>query len=183
MDRAKIANDYHENGYSCAQAVACAFHDVIGLDVERIAALQSCYGGGLRAGEVCGVISGAAMVLGARWPHSKLGDQEAKSFGVNVKRDRALVIGSASRLTALVVSISGIIGWVGIVVPHLARMLVGPDFRKLIPTSVSIGICYLLVVDDLCRTLTASEIPLGVITGIIGVPLFLYFIYKKKVSW
>ena len=87
MDRAKIANDYHEGGYSCAQAVACAFHDVIGLDVERIAALQSCYGGGLRAGEVCGVISGAAMVLGARWPHSKLGDQEAKDRAADIIRD------------------------------------------------------------------------------------------------
>ena len=126
-----------------------------------------------------------AAVFLLRWRTNvlSLGDQEAKSFGLNVRRDRAIVIGTSSMLTALVVSISGIIGWVGIVVPHLARMLVGPDFRRLIPTSVSIGICYLLVVDDLCRTLTASEIPLGVITGIIGVPLFLYFIYKKKVSW
>ena len=125
----------------------------------------------------------AVFLLRWRTNVLSLGDQEAKSFGLNVRRDRAIVIGTSSMLTALVVSISGIIGWVGIVVPHLARMLVGPDFRKLIPTSVSIGICYLLVVDDLCRTLTASEIPLGVITGIIGVPLFLYFIYKKKVSW
>jgi len=87
VDRKKIANDYHDNGYSCAQAVACAFSDVIGLDVERIAALQSCFGGGLRAGEVCGVISGAAMVLGARWPHSKLGDQEAKDRAADKIRD------------------------------------------------------------------------------------------------
>ena len=87
MDRKKIANDYHDNGYSCAQAVACAFSDVIGLDVERIAALQSCFGGGLRAGEVCGVISGAAMVLGAKWPHSKLGDQEAKDRAADKIRD------------------------------------------------------------------------------------------------
>ena len=86
-------------------------------------------------------------------------------------------------LTALVVSISGIIGWVGIVVPHLARMMVGPDFRKLIPASTSLGICYMLVIDDICRTLTASEIPIGVVTGIIGVPMFLYFIYKRKVNW
>ena len=125
----------------------------------------------------------AVFLLRWRTNVLSLGDQEAKSFGLNVRRDRAIVIGVSSMLTALVVSISGIIGWVGIVVPHLARMLVGPDFRKLIPTSVSIGICYLLIVDDLCRTLTSSEIPLGVITGIIGVPLFLYFIYKKKVNW
>ena len=112
-----------------------------------------------------------------------MGDQEARSFGINVRRDRGIIIGSSSILTALVVSISGIIGWVGIVVPHLSRMLVGPDFRKLIPAAVSLGVCYLLIIDDICRTLTAGEIPIGVVTGIIGVPMFLYFIYKKKVDW
>ena len=112
-----------------------------------------------------------------------LGDREARSFGVDVKRDRSIIIVASSVLTALVVSISGIIGWVGIVVPHLARMMVGPDFRKLIPASTSLGICYMLVIDDICRTLTASEIPIGVVTGIIGVPMFLYFIYKRKVNW
>ncbi len=112
-----------------------------------------------------------------------LGDREARSFGIDVRRDRAIVISAASVLTALVVSISGIIGWVGIVVPHLARMIVGPDYRKLLPAAASLGACYLMVIDDLCRTLTASEIPIGVITGIIGVPMFLYFIYKGKINW
>ena len=64
-----------------------------------------------------------------------------------------------------------------------ARSLVGPDFRRLMPASASLGICYLLVIDNLCRTLTATEIPIGVITGIVGIPLFVYFIYRKKVSW
>ena len=68
-------------------------------------------------------------------------------------------------------------------IPHLARMIVGPDFRKLLPVSASLGTCYLLVIDDLCRTLTAQEIPIGVITGIIGIPIFLYFILREKVSW
>lgn len=112
-----------------------------------------------------------------------LGDQEAKSFGVDVKRDRAVIIMAASVVTALTVSISGIIGWVGIVVPHLARMMVGPDFRRLVPASISLGVCYMLVIDDTCRTMTASEIPIGVVTGIIGVPMFLYFIYKRKAAW
>lgn len=126
-----------------------------------------------------------AAVFAFRWRINVLsvGDQEAKSFGINVRRDRGIIITASSMLTALVVSISGIIGWVGIVIPHLSRMLVGPDFRRLIPTAVSLGICYLLVIDDICRTLTSSEIPIGVITGIIGVPMFLYFIYKKKVNW
>ena len=125
------------------------------------------------------------VLFAFRWRTNvlSLGDQEARSFGVDVRRDRGIIITASSMLTALVVSISGIIGWVGIVIPHLSRMLVGPDFRRLIPTSVSLGICYLLVIDDICRTLIAGEIPIGVVTGIIGVPMFLYFIYKKKVEW
>lgn len=79
MDRAKAANDYHNAGYSCAQAVACAFADVTGLPVEQLAALASGFGGGFRTGEICGVLSGGAMVLGARWPHSDPRDMKAKS--------------------------------------------------------------------------------------------------------
>lgn len=126
-----------------------------------------------------------ATIFMFRWRVNVLaiGDQEARSFGVDVRRDRSIVIVCSSIITALTVSISGIIGWVGIVVPHLARMIVGPDFRKLISASLSLGICYMLLIDDICRTATSSEIPIGVITGIVGVPLFLYFIYKRKVNW
>lgn len=120
-----------------------------------------------------------------RWKANvlSLGDAEARSFGIDVQRDRGIIIASCSVVTALAVSISGIIGWVGIVVPHLARMLVGPDFRRLFPASVSLGTCYLIAIDDVCRTVSAFEIPIGVITGIVGAPLFLYFIYKRKVAW
>ena len=104
-------------------------------------------------------------------------------MGVAVRRDRAVIILAATLVTALVVSISGTIGWVGIVIPHLARMIVGPDFRRLMPVSASLGIVYLLVIDDLCRTLTALEIPIGVITGIVSIPIFIYFILRKKVRW
>ena len=112
-----------------------------------------------------------------------MGDQEAASYGVNVKTDHLVVILAASVLTSMVVSISGIISWVGIVVPHLARMIVGPDFRKICPVSVSLGICYLLLIDGFCRAVSTAEIPIGVVTGIIGAPLFMYFIMKKKVDW
>lgn len=112
-----------------------------------------------------------------------MGDVQAKSFGIDVKKDRMVVIIASTLLTALVVSISGIIGWVGIVVPHLARLLVGPDFRKLMHVSISIGISYLLIIDDICRSLTSMEIPIGVVTGIIGIPVFVYFIYTRKVNW
>ena len=126
-----------------------------------------------------------AIIFMMRWRINvlSLGDQEAKSYGINVKKERTLIISICSVITALVVSISGVIGWIGIVIPHLARILVGPDFRKLIPVSFSLGICYTLLIDDICRNLTAGEIPLGVVTGIIGTPVFIYFIFKGKVRW
>ena len=125
------------------------------------------------------------VLLAFRWRLNvlALGDTEARSFGVDVRRDRATVIVAASVLAALSVSVSGIIGWVGIVVPHLARMVTGPDFRRLLPASFSLGVVYLLVIDDVCRALTSMEIPIGVVTGIVGVPVFLYFIYRRKVNW
>ncbi|NGM83876.1 iron ABC transporter permease [Paenibacillus sp. 7124] len=112
-----------------------------------------------------------------------LGDEEAKSYGVEVRRDRAVIIVCCSILTAAAVSISGIVGWVGLVIPHLGRMLVGPDFRKLIPACICLGSSYLLLIDDLCRSLTAVEIPLGVVTAIVGTPLFAYFMLREKVNW
>ena len=125
------------------------------------------------------------VLLAFRWRLNVLavGDTEARSFGVDVQRDRRIVIVAASVIAALAVSVSGIIGWVGIVVPHLARMITGPDFRCLLPASFSLGVAYLLVIDDVCRALTSMEIPIGVVTGIIGVPVFLYFIYRRKVNW
>ncbi len=125
------------------------------------------------------------VLLAFRWRLNVLaiGDTEARSFGVDVQRDRRVVIVAASVIAALAVSVSGIIGWVGIVVPHLARMITGPDFRRLLPASFALGVAYLLVIDDVCRALTSMEIPIGVVTGIIGVPVFLYFIYRRKVNW
>lgn len=144
-----------------------------GADYNRILAILPFY-----------LVAMAILYL-FRWKINVLsmGDQEARSYGIDVRRDRGIAIVACSVITALVVSISGIIGWVGIVIPHLARMITGPDFRRIIPVSMSLGICYLLIIDDLCRSLTATEIPIGVITGIIGVPLFIYFIYQKKVRW
>ena len=85
--RAELANTYHVRGYSCAQAVACAFSDVIGLPEEQIAALLSGFGGGFRCGEICGVLSGAVTVLGAKWPHAVAEDQAAKEFAAEKARE------------------------------------------------------------------------------------------------
>ena len=85
--RAELANTYHVRGYSCAQAVACAFSDVIGLPEEQIAALLSGFGGGFRSGEICGVLSGAITVLGAKWPHAVAEDQAAKELAAEKARE------------------------------------------------------------------------------------------------
>lgn len=109
-----------------------------------------------------------------------LGDEEAKCLGVSTRNLRALVIVCSTVLTATAVSVSGMIGWVGLVVPHLARMIVGPDYKVLLPVSTVMGACYLLVVDDLARLLAVVEIPLGILTSLVGAPFFLYLILRRK---
>jgi iron complex transport system permease protein len=111
------------------------------------------------------------------------GDEEAQSLGVNTKSLRLLTIISATLVTAAVVSISGIIGWVGLLVPHLARFLVGPNYRLLIPASLLIGSIYLLLVDTLARAILPIEIPLGIFTAIIGAPLFIYLLAYARRGW
>ncbi|AJC86338.1 FecCD family ABC transporter permease [Campylobacter sp. RM16704] len=112
-----------------------------------------------------------------------MGDLQAQIFGVNARRDKIIIILLCTILTALAVSMCGIIGWVGIVVPHIVRILVGVDFRKIFPLSISIGICYLLLIDNICRSISVLEIPIGVVTGLLGLPLFLYFIYQKRFEY
>lgn len=112
-----------------------------------------------------------------------LGDEEAASLGVSAGRIRALVIGAATLVTAAVVSISGIIGWIGLVIPHVARMLVGPDFRALFPVSVLLGSAFLLGVDTLARSVARIEIPLGVITAFVGTPIFVWLLATARRRW
>ncbi|MER2534151.1 MAG: iron ABC transporter permease [Rhizobiaceae bacterium] len=112
------------------------------------------------------------IVLRFRVNVLSLGDDEARSFGVKVERDRWVFFILVALGTGGVVSVAGAVGWVGLVVPHAARMLVGPDHRVLIPASALLGASYLVVIDTLARTLTAAEIPLSVLTAIIGAPVF-----------
>ncbi len=86
-------------------------------------------------------------------------------------------------MTALAVSVGGVIGWVGLVIPHAARVLVGPDHQRLIPASMALGAVFLLAIDTMARTLWASEVPLGVFTGIVGVPLLLIILRVNKTGW
>jgi iron complex transport system permease protein len=112
-----------------------------------------------------------------------LGDDEARALGVETGRVRLAVIVAATLMTAAAVSIAGIVGWVGLVVPHFARLLVGPDFGRLLPASALIGAAFLLIVDTLARTAARIEIPLGVLTALVGTPLFLWQLVASRRSW
>ncbi|TIV59223.1 iron ABC transporter permease [Mesorhizobium sp.] len=100
-----------------------------------------------------------------------LGEEEAQSLGVPVERDRWLVCAAASLTIGAAVAVAGIVGWVGIVVPHAARLLVGHDHRNVVPTACLLGAIYLSLMDTLARSLTTAELPLGVLTAVIGAPI------------
>jgi iron complex transport system permease protein len=112
-----------------------------------------------------------------------LGDEEAKALGVETGRTRIAVIACATLMTAAAVSISGIVGWIGLLIPHFARLAVGPDFGRLLPTAVILGAAFLLGVDTLARTAAHVEIPLGVLTAFVGTPLFLWQLAAARRSW
>ncbi|MDR3271842.1 MAG: iron ABC transporter permease [Peptococcaceae bacterium] len=118
-----------------------------------------------------------------RWKLNVLsfGEDEAKALGINTKRIRIVIILCATLLTASSVSVCGMIGWVGLVIPHIARMVVGPNYRILIPASTLMGGTFLLLVDDLARSVSSFEIPLGILTAVMGAPFFLaMLLYKQK---
>ena len=108
-----------------------------------------------------------------------LGDEEARTMGVNARRLRGTVILSATLITAAAVSVSGVIGWVGLVIPHLTRRMAGNNYRHLLPASTLFGAIFLLLVDNLSRNLFATEIPIGILTSFIGAPFFLYLITRE----
>ncbi|MCR5665346.1 MAG: iron ABC transporter permease [Eubacterium sp.] len=110
-----------------------------------------------------------------------LGDEEATSMGVNTQRVRILVIIFATLVTAASVSVSGMIGWIGLVIPHFARRIVGNNYMHLMPMTMIIGAIFLLAVDDVSRNLLATEIPLGILTSIVGAPFFIYLIRRKEI--
>jgi iron complex transport system permease protein len=112
-----------------------------------------------------------------------MGDEEARALGIPVEWIRMFLIFLATLMSALTVVLAGMVGWVGLIIPHCARMLVGPDNKKLIPASALIGAIYLIVVDDFSRMLFTVEIPLGITTSLIGVPFFAVILRKAKQGW
>jgi iron complex transport system permease protein len=128
---------------------------------------------------------GVTSMILLRWKLNVLsfGDEEARALGVNSGRIRLVFIVAATLLTSSSIAVAGMIGWVGLIIPHLARLLVGPDARLLLPASLLIGATYLLVVDDIARTVFPTEIPLGILTAIIGAPFFLALLVKGRETW
>ena len=128
---------------------------------------------------------GLAPMLLLRWRMNLLAlpDDEARALGVDTRRLRTLIVACATLMTASVVAISGIIGWVGLLIPHAARLLVGPDFGRLLPLAMLMGAGFMLAVDTLCRTLATIEVPPGVLTALIGTPFFLWLFALARRSW
>lgn len=124
---------------------------------------------------------GMAVLLLQRWNMNvmTLGSEEAQCMGVHSARTRLCVIAAATLITSSAVSTSGMIGWIGLIIPHLSRMLVGSDYRHLLPASILMGSSFLLAVDILSRTLSTSEIPLGILTAFVGAPFFLWLIIRQ----
>ncbi len=128
------------------------------------------------------IVTGLAGLMFMRWRINVLsmGDREAKSLGLNINLERAIVIFCTTLATAGAVCVSGIIGWVGLVIPHIGRIIAGNDNRLLIPVSMSLGACFLVIIDNLGRIITGGEIPLSILTAIIGGPFFVYLLKKTK---
>lgn len=125
---------------------------------------------------------GMLLIFLSRWRLNALsmGEREAAALGLDVRRCQFLVIGGASLCTAAAVCISGTIGWVGLVIPHIGRMLIGNSNQKLVPVSLSLGACFMVLMDLLSRTLTGAEIPIGILCALIGTPFFVYLLKKTR---
>lgn len=128
------------------------------------------------------MLLGLAVIFVLRWRINllTLEEEEARSLGINIRRYRLLFIFASTLLSASAVCLGGLIGWVGLMIPHMARALVGVDYGRLIPASALLGAGYLVLMDDIARSILSMELPLGVVTSIMGAPFFVYLIIKRK---
>ena len=131
------------------------------------------------------MVLGTLLLFALRWPLNVLamGDEEARALGGRTEFVKGLTILATTLITAAAVSACGIVGWIGLVVPHLARMLTGPDHRRLLPAALSLGASYLLVMDTLARSLTPGEIPIGILTAILGAPFCAWLLRRVRGGW
>ncbi|MFN7209939.1 MAG: FecCD family ABC transporter permease [Aggregatilineales bacterium] len=130
-------------------------------------------------------LGGSAFLWAVRWRLNilSLGDAEATALGMNPTRLKLAIILCATLMTAAAVAVGGVIGWIGLVIPHAARLLVGADHKALIPTALALGASFLLVIDTISRTLLPAEVPLGILTGLVGVPILIVLLRRSQRVW
>ncbi len=131
------------------------------------------------------VAIGTLMLFALRWRMNvmSLPDEEARALGVSTGPLRIAIVAAATLVTSASVAAAGVVGWVGLVVPHIARTLVGPDFARLVPAAALLGGGFLLLIDTLARNMTAIEVPLGVLTALIGTPFFVWLLASMSKTW
>ena len=131
------------------------------------------------------VALGTLVLLALRWRLNamSLAEEEARALGLATGPLRVVIVAAATLVTSASVATAGIIGWVGLVVPHLARSLVGPDFARLLPTAAILGGGFLLFIDTLARTAAQIEIPLGILTAVVGTPFFIWLLASVSKTW
>lgn len=131
------------------------------------------------------LVAGFGILLLQSWKLNVLsfGDEEARSMGVNTRVTRLLVIFASTLLASVSVAVAGIVGWIGLVIPHLARAIVGPNYKILLPTSMFVGASYLLIIDNIARLVGSVEIPIGILTSLMGVPFFVVIYRHNMRGW
>ncbi len=127
------------------------------------------------------IVIPAAVILIMRFRLNvmSLGDKEAQSLGISLRRTRGVFILCSTLITASCVCLAGSIGWVGLVIPHISRLLVGADNKKLLPVALFLGAAFMLIIDTLCRTITGAELKLGILTGLVGAPFFFFILFRQ----
>lgn len=130
-------------------------------------------------------IIGLLPLLALRWNINALsfGEDEASSLGVNVIQTRNLIIFSSTLLTASSICICGMVGWVGLIMPHISRLLTGANYGKMLPVSILSGAIFMLLVDNVSRVIIPGELPVGILTSLIGAPLFIYLLFSGRKEW
>jgi iron complex transport system permease protein len=128
------------------------------------------------------VLAGCLILIALRWRLNvlALGEEEARSVGMNLELYKFIFIVSSTLVASAVVSVAGIIGLVGLIVPHMVRMVFGPDHRILLPISLAVGASFLVLVDDVARAAFSFEVPVGIITTPLGAPVFVYLLRKTR---
>ncbi len=129
--------------------------------------------------------AGLIVLCMCRWRINilSMGEEEAMSLGVSIATERGAVILLCTVVSCIAVCLAGTISWVGLVIPHVARLITGSDYRRLLPASICLGGTYVILIDNIARTISMNEIPLGILTSLIGAPFFALLLIKRKAGW